>query len=60
MTIPTTFQPSKSSPKKSFKVDPDVSELIRRAAAARRMDPNAFLAILIDCDVRGIRPLWRK
>jgi hypothetical protein len=33
-------------------VDPALAKLIRRAAAARRMDPNDFLAILIDCDTR--------
>jgi len=47
-------------PETTFEVDPALAKLIRRAAAARRMDPDAFLAILIDCDVRGIQPAWRK
>jgi hypothetical protein len=36
-------------PEESFEVDQDVTKLIRRAAAARRMNPDAFLAILIHC-----------
>lgn len=48
-------------PEETFEVDdPELAALIRRAAAARRMDPSAYLSILLTCDVRGTVPLWRK
>jgi hypothetical protein len=47
-------------PEESFEIDADVAQLIRRVAAARQMDPDAFLAILIDCDARGVPPLWKR
>ena len=40
--------------------DPKVEELLLLAAKERRMDPSAHVSILVDCNRRGVKPLWRS
>jgi hypothetical protein len=39
--------------------DPEAEPLLLLAAQKCRMDPSDYLAILVDCERRGIKPLWR-
>jgi len=39
--------------------DPQVKELLLLAAQQRRMDPSDYLAVLVDCDRRGAKLLWK-
>jgi hypothetical protein len=39
--------------------DPEVENLLLLAARERRMDPSDYLAILVECDRRGNKPLWK-
>jgi hypothetical protein len=47
---PDPFEPSD--------LGPELEALLRLAASQRRMDPSAYLAVLVDCDRRGVRPRW--
>jgi hypothetical protein len=40
-------------------LEPEVIKLLLLAARARRMDPGDYVAILVDCDRRRIKPLWK-
>jgi hypothetical protein len=39
--------------------DTQVEALLVLAASRRRMDPSSYLAVLVDCDRRGVKPLWK-
>jgi hypothetical protein len=40
--------------------DPQVVELLHEGARRRGMSPSAYLTVLIDCERRGVKPLWRQ
>jgi hypothetical protein len=40
--------------------DPEVENLLLLAAHKRRLSPSAYLAVLVDCDRRGTKPLWER
>src|SRR5262249_54011432 len=48
-----------SDPIAHLALDPKITKLILLAARTRRMDPSDYLAVLVDCDRRGIKPLWK-
>ena len=41
-------------------VPPDLYALVREGARKRGMAPEDFLSILVECDIKGIEPLWRR
>jgi hypothetical protein len=50
------FEPD---PLEDFELDdPRVEELLVLAARNRGMSPSAYLAVLVDCERRGVKPLW--
>lgn len=59
-TTQTIFRFSRLNRKFPSRLAPDTAELIRQAAAARQMDPDAYLAILLKGQSEGETPLWRK
>ena len=40
--------------------DPKVEQLLQLAARERRMDPSAYVSILVDCDRRRVKPLLSR
>jgi hypothetical protein len=53
------FEPDGPDELEPFELDPQVVALLPLAARRRRMDPLDLLAVLVDCDRRGVEPLWR-
>jgi hypothetical protein len=42
-----------------FELDSSTEALLRLAASRRRMEPVDYLAVLVDCERKGIKPHWR-
>ena len=41
-------------------IDPRVGELAAEAARLRRMHVDDYIQVLIDADIRGVKPRWHK
>ncbi len=41
-------------------IDPAVSELAAEAARLRRMHVDAYIQVLIDSDLRSVKPRWHN
>jgi hypothetical protein len=53
--------PFEPDPLEDFALDnPALEALLVLAARKRHMSPSAYLAVLVDCDRRGVTPLWRR
>ena len=39
---------------------PDLYALVRECSRKRGMAPEDFLSILVECDIKGLQPLWRR
>jgi hypothetical protein len=40
-------------------LEPETIKLLEFAARQRHISPAQYLAVLVDCDRRGIKPLWK-
>ena len=41
-------------------IDPCVGDLAAEAARLRRMHVDDYIQVLIDADIRGVKPRWHK
>jgi hypothetical protein len=42
------------------RIDPGVSELAAEAARLRQVHVDDYIQVLIDADLRGVKPCWHK
>jgi hypothetical protein len=52
--------PFESDPLEPLEVDSLTETLLRDGARRRGLDPVTYLGILLDCERRGVKPLWRQ